>query len=86
VVSIDSDVKEERRKEVTVEEAAKVVAGMKGWGSAVGVYILADGVGSFANKPLLKALCDNAWLELVYLGPDLPKHLTEHFSRLEKGP
>lgn len=80
--AIDSDVKEERRQEATVEEAAKVVAGMKGWGSAVGVYIVVEKDAAFHGKPILKAIADNVWLELVYLGPDLPKHLAEHFQQL----
>jgi hypothetical protein len=38
-VTVHSDDERDRRKEVTVGEACTAVAGMRGWGSTVNVYV-----------------------------------------------
>jgi hypothetical protein len=81
-VTIHSDEKKEQQKDVSVDEAARVVSEMVGWGSGVGVYIVREkGFGHPSEKKLLAAVVNNLWLDLVYLGNEVPKHVGDHFLR-----
>jgi hypothetical protein len=84
-VTIHSDEKKEQKSAVSVDEAVKVIAEMKGWGSTVGVYVTSDRGGPRADlKKLLGAINDNAWLELEYFGRDFPKVVGDHFLKAAK--
>lgn len=81
-VSIDSDEKKERRSAASVAEAAKVIAGMEGWGSTVGVYVVSDQDVPRADlKELLRRIRDNPWLELKASGRDLPKEVGDQSGK-----
>ncbi len=81
-VTIYSDEKKEQKSAVAVDEAAKVIGEMKGWGSAVGVYVTSDrGVARADVKKLLDAINDNLWLELQYFGREVPKIVADHFLK-----
>jgi hypothetical protein len=80
--AVYSDDKQDRREATVVEEAAKSVAGMKGWGSAVSVYVVTDRrMSRNDRKALFDALDGNAWLDLAYYGDQAPKNLAEYFLK-----
>jgi hypothetical protein len=76
-VSIHSDVKEEKKTDIPLDEAVKIVVKMEGWGSSVMVCMVANqtvGLGQSDGVPplgevlkLLKAIEENRWLKLDYL-------------------
>lgn len=81
-VTVYSDDEQDRRKTATVGEACKAIAGMKGWGSAVGVFVVTDQIlGRKDRKALFNAIDGNAWLDLSYYGREVPKNLTDHFLK-----
>jgi hypothetical protein len=83
-VTIYSDEKKEQRSAVSVDEAVRVIGDMKGWGSSVGVYVTSDQSVSRSNsKRLLAAINDNPWLQLEYLGHEVPKVVGDHFLKRE---
>jgi len=74
VVSIWSDEKSEVRTNVSLDEARLVVQQMKGWGSAVMVFVVADSPASLpAVQDVLKDASANTWLVLSYLRVGDPK-------------
>lgn len=80
-VTIYSDEKKEQRSAVGVEEGAKVIAAMVGWGSTVGVFVVAEPGVARADRAKLSAAIDgNGWLELSYLGPEVPKFPGDYFG------
>jgi hypothetical protein len=80
LVTVYSDEKKEQKSAITVEEAVKVISGMKGWCSAVGVYVASDrGVSRPDLKQLFTAVNDNVWLNLEYFGGEVPKVVGDHF-------
>lgn len=94
LVTIHSDVKEEKQSDIPLDEAVKVVARMKGWGSSVMVCIvadqsprlgLADGIPQLPElRKLLEAVDENEWLSLVYLRIGNAKggdDLVQHFIK-----
>lgn len=98
LVTIHSDVKEERKSDIPVADAVKIVEKMQGWGSSVMVCIvadqnpklgLADGIPDVVElRKLLKAVEDNVWLSLCYLRIGDAKggdDLTKHFTEATKG-
>jgi hypothetical protein len=86
-VSVYSDDARDRRTAVTVGEACKAVAGMKGWGSAVGVYVVTDrAMARKDRRALFDAIDDNLWLDLTSYGTETPKHLAEYFLKRIKAP
>ncbi len=66
-VSMYSDVKEERQKDLSVAEATKILKKAKGWGSSVEVAVVTRAGDLSAYLPLLQAISDNIWLDLVIL-------------------
>jgi hypothetical protein len=83
--TIHSDDKADRREAATISEACKAVAGMKGWGSVVGVSVVTDRTLSKKDrKALFDAIDANAWLDLSYYGRDTPENLADHFLPSEK--
>ena len=83
-VTIYSAEKQEQKSAVSVEEAVKVIAGMKGWGSTVGVYVASDGkLPRAERKTLLAAIDGNVWLDLKYFGREVPKGVGDHFLKGE---
>jgi hypothetical protein len=82
IITVHSDDKVDRREATTVDEACKAVAGMKGWGSVVSVYVVIDHPLSRKNrKALFDAIDANAWLNLSYYGPEAPKNLADYFLK-----
>src|SRR5690349_12325945 len=77
VVTIHSDVKEEKKSDIPLADAVKIVEKMQGWGSSVMVCIvaeqnpklgLADGIPDLAEvRKLLDVVEKNVWLQLCYL-------------------
>jgi hypothetical protein len=77
LVTIHSDVKEEKKADIPLGDAITIVEKMQGWGSSVMVCIvsdqnvrlgLADGIPQVPElRKLLQAVEDNDWLSLVYL-------------------
>jgi hypothetical protein len=81
-VTIHSDEKKEQKSAASVDEAVKVIGDMKGWGSAVGVYVTSDrGIRSDDLKTVLGAILDNSRLDLVYFGREVPKVVGDHFLK-----
>jgi hypothetical protein len=86
-VTIYSDEKKEQKTDVSVDDAAKVIGAMEGWGSQVGVYVVsAQGTPRAHLKKLLVALSGNPWLELEYFGREAPKVVADHFLKASAGP
>src|SRR3954468_12081501 len=62
LVTIRSDDKQDRTETASVDEACKAIKQMKGWGSAVGVFVVTDrGLKGPEAKKLLGAILDNVW-------------------------
>ncbi|MCI0683293.1 MAG: hypothetical protein L0Y71_14415 [Gemmataceae bacterium] len=81
-VTIHSDEKKEQNSRVSVDEAAKVLRQMEGWGSAVGVYVASErGVRRDDRKKVLDAIHANLWLELEYYGREVPKVVGDYFLK-----
>jgi hypothetical protein len=84
LVTIYSDAKTEQKSSISVEEAIKVIAVMKGWGSSVGVYIWTESrLPGDARGKLFKAIDDNVWLVLEYFGRQSPKTIADYFIKDE---
>src|SRR5262249_52015545 len=82
--TIYSDEKEENQSGISVDEAAKLIGKLRGWGSSVGVYITTDGRADRTDlRKLFAPVFDNIHLELVYFGDEMPKVVGDHFLRRE---
>ena len=78
--AVYSDDKQDRRAAGTVEEACKAIAGMKGWGSLVRVYVVTDQPMARKDRmAVFEAIDSNNWLDLSYYGPQAPRNLIDHF-------
>ena len=66
-VVISSEVGKERKKDITVEQAAGILRDVRRSGSSILVGIVAHGVPLQAYLPLLKEISDNQLLELVFV-------------------
>ena len=81
-VTVHSDDERDRRTGVTVGEACQAVAGMRGWGSTVNVYVVTDRPLSRTDRTaLFEAIDANHWLDLASYGREAPKNLADHFLR-----
>jgi hypothetical protein len=80
-VSITSDVEKEKKKDISVEQAAAVLQEAQGWGSSVWVGIVAHGVPLRDYLLLLKAIADNVWLELVFIDGQKPAFIGENIRK-----
>ena len=88
-VTIYSDEKAERKASISIAEAVQVIAGMKGWGSSVNVYLWTEGrLPHAAHNQLFQAIDDNPWLDLAFFGREAPKTIVANFirERLEPAP
>jgi len=66
-VSMYSDVKEEKQKDISIAKATEILKKAKGWGSSVSVAIVTDnGVDLSVYLPLLQAIAGNG-LDLAIL-------------------
>lgn len=75
-VSIRSEDKADLVENVSVDAAIKVIDKMRGWGSAVGVYVAADkGVSRTDQYKILSAVMKNAVLDLEHFGQEIPKDI-----------
>jgi hypothetical protein len=73
-VTIRSDVKDEQKDKVSIDDGCAIIKKMLGWGSSVGVsVVLEKGLDGGDAEKLLKVIRENHWLGLTYLGPDMPK-------------
>ena len=80
--AVHSDDERDRRTGATVGEACRAVAGMRGWGSTVNVYVVTDRPLSRADrKALFDAIDGNHWLDLASYGRAAPKNLADHFLK-----
>ena len=82
-VSVYSEVKEEKQNDISVAEATEILKKAKGWGSAVEVAIITDGVVDLSvYLPLLQAIADNGWLDLAILKQrrGLAEHIFKHYG------
>jgi len=87
-VSVYSDVKEEKQKDISVAKATEIIKKAKGWGSSVEVAIITDGnVDLSVYLPLLQAIAKNAWLDLAILKPrrGMGDHILKHYN-IEQSP
>jgi hypothetical protein len=81
-VTVHSDDEQDRRTGVPVDEACKAVAGMRGWGSTVHVYVVTDRpLARTDRKALFAAIDANAWLDLSFYGREAPRNLADHFLK-----
>lgn len=79
-VTIYSEEKQDRRSAVSVAAAVKALAGMRGWGSKVNVYVTSDRGGRRDDvRKLLGAILDNGWLDLEFFGREVPKGIGGRF-------
>lgn len=82
--SIRSDEKGEQKESVPVEAACAVIKKMKGWGSVVHVFVVADQrLPGDDFKKLLDAINDNSVLELTYLRQGLSKAFVDHYLKTQ---
>ena len=65
-VSIFSEVKEENKRDISVEEAAKILAKAEGWGSMVRVGIVTE-ARLVDYLPIVEAIAKNGWLDLDFI-------------------
>ena len=63
--SIYSDVDGEKRGDISISEATEVLRDAKGWGSTVWLVIVLNNASLRECKPMLDAINDNAWLDLI---------------------
>ena len=87
-VSMYSDVKEEKQKDISVAKATEILKKSKGWGSVVNVAIITDrNVDLSAYLPLLQAIANNPWLDLAILKPrrGMGDHILKHYN-IEQSP
>jgi hypothetical protein len=86
-VAIHSDETKEQKSAVSIEGAVNIIGEMKGWGSQVGVYITIERTPPSAElKKLLATVIDNPWLELKYVGPEVPRAVADHFLKGGQAP
>lgn len=64
VVSIRSDVSNENKSGITVDQASEILNDAKGWGSSVVVSLQVKGVELDRYLPLITAIAENPWLYL----------------------
>jgi hypothetical protein len=82
LVTIHSDDKQDWRNGVTVDEACKAIAGIKGWGSVVTIFVATDrAMPRKERKALFDAIDANGVLGLMYYGTETPKHLSDYFLK-----
>ena len=81
-VSIYSEVQTEKKQNVSVSEAAKILKDAKGWGSMVSVVILTDGADLKEYMPIVQAIVENAWLGLDTIKPKrgMADHILKHYG------
>ena len=63
--SVYSDVDSEKRDGISISEATEVFRDAKGWGSTVWLVIVLNNASLRECKPMLDAINDNAWLDLI---------------------
>ena len=80
-VAISSDVKEENRVNLTVKQAQVILQNAKGWGSSVLVGVEAHGVSLGEYLPLLKAISESMWLELVFVEGRKPDFIRDNIKK-----
>jgi len=64
-ISIYSDVDSEKRSNISMSEATDILRDAKGWGSTVWLVILLNNASLRECKPMLDAINENAWLDLI---------------------
>jgi hypothetical protein len=80
-VSITSDVEKEKKRDITVEQAAGILRDAKGSGSSVVVGLVAHGVPLQDYLPLLKAISENAWLDLSFVEGRKPNFINDNIKK-----
>ena len=63
--SVYSEVESEKRDGISLSEATEVLRDAKGWGSTVWLVIVLNNASLRECKPMLDAINENAWLDLI---------------------
>ena len=86
-VTIHSEVKSEKKKDISIAEATKILKKARGWGSSVGVAIVIDGVELNNYIALVKVIAENAWLDLTVLKQKqgMGDHILKYYN-IEQSP
>ena len=86
-VSIHSDVKSEKKTDISVADATEIMKKAKGWGSGVGVAIVTNGVELNNYISLVTAIADNISLDLAVLKHKrgMGQHILKHYN-IEQSP
>jgi hypothetical protein len=80
-VAIYSDVKAENKRDLSIDEAAKILKNAEGWQSSVIVGIQAHDVPLAEYLPLLKAVAENSWLDLAFVEGRKPNFLFDNLKK-----
>jgi len=80
-VSIYSDVKEEDKRDLKLDQAVAILSAAKGWGSSVLVGIEAHAVRPAEYLPLVKDIADNIWLDLVFIEARKPDFIVDNIKK-----
>ena len=80
-VSIASDEAKEKKKDITVAEAVKILRDAKGWDSSVMVGIEAHAIPLQDYLPLLRAISENPWLDLSFVEGCKPDFINKNIKK-----
>jgi hypothetical protein len=80
-LAISSDVKEEDRANLTMDQAITILQNAKGWGSTVLVGVEAHGLRLSEYLPLLKTISESAWLELTFVEGRKPDFIFDNIKK-----
>jgi len=82
LVNIHSKVKTENKKRLSVDQAAAILKESKGWGSSVGVAVVANTVDLSAYIEIISTISKNAWLGLEGISSETGvgySHIVKHY-------
>ena len=80
-VTIYSEVKGESKRDLSIDEAVKILADAEGWGSTVIIGIQAHDVPLADYLPLLKAISENVWLDLAFVEGRRPNFVNDNIKK-----
>ncbi len=80
-VSIYSDVKSENQRNISIQDAARILKQAQGWGSVVYVGVVVEGRTLTDYLPLLEEISKNHWLELAFVETTSSELIQQHIKR-----
>ena len=85
-LSIYSEVDNENRKNISIDEAIEILENATGWGSIVYVAIIVDGVEIYEYIDVIQTIAENPWLFLSLLKDKrgFGYHILEYYG-IEQG-